>query len=87
VSTKAEEEALVDALRPVQLQKLRANKHKRHWMRADLGYLTRRIYDEARELSRALQRGAPAEEVRQEAADVCNFAAMVAAVYAAKEDS
>jgi NTP pyrophosphatase (non-canonical NTP hydrolase) len=81
MSYEAEENALVEELAVVMRQKLAENRRKPHWRQADLGYLTRRIYDEARELSRAIKRGATPAEVRREAADVANFAAMVADLY------
>lgn len=71
-------------------RKLKANDHKGHWDNCDFGYLSRRLHQEAKELSRALQvlKGAgsgpypvpPAivQNVIDEAADVANFAMMVA---------
>jgi len=80
-TTKEQEEGLVRAFSKVMLEKLAKNRDRKgHWSRTSLGYLTGRVHDEARELSRAVQRGAPPEEIAREAADVANFAAMVARV-------
>lgn len=70
-------------------RKLAANDHKGHWDNCDFGYLSRRLHQEAKELSRALQRlksyagTYPVAEktvqgVIDEAADVANFAMMIA---------
>lgn len=81
MSSIEDEAALVAALAPFQLEKLRKNCRKPHWSHAPMGYLTKRIHDEARELSRAVRSGASPDEVAREAADVANFAAMVAVEY------
>jgi NTP pyrophosphatase (non-canonical NTP hydrolase) len=57
--------------------KLRANDHKSHWSNADLQYLSMRLTQEREELRRAVENGDP-DEVLKEAADVANFAMMVA---------
>lgn len=73
--------------------KLRENDHRGGWEDCDFDYLTRRLAEEARELRRAVDtfedarysHGATAAdliaiaaEVRREAADVANFAMMIA---------
>lgn len=74
------------------LEKLRKNAHKGHWHNCTPGYLSRRLHEEAHEVSRALARlkkipegpashetvEAAAREVIREAADVANFAMMIA---------
>lgn len=71
-------------------RKLRANDHKHHWRTSEDGYLSTRLHQEAKELSRALQRFHTEREgptraspetiqaVIDEAADVANFAMMIA---------
>ena len=61
--------------------KLRANAHKGGWQNCTMAYLTRRLGQEAGELRRAIARNAPSKEVVAEAADVANFAMMIADVY------
>lgn len=58
--------------------KLRANDHKRHWSEVHLDYLIDRLFQEANELWRAIQNGEPAANIVKEAADVANFAMMIA---------
>lgn len=57
--------------------KLRENDHKRHWRFLDRRTLSRRLTEEREELRRAFTRGDP-DEVLREAADVANFAMMLA---------
>lgn len=57
--------------------KLRENDHKRHWRFLDRRTLSRRLTEEREELRQAFNRGDPAEVLR-EAADVANFAMMLA---------
>lgn len=65
-------------------RKLQNNDHKGHWGNCDFGYLRRRLRTELRELMLALDshrtRGdlVSGERVISEAADVANFAMMVA---------
>ena len=67
--------------------KLRENDGKRHWRNCDVGYLRRRLRTETRELFALLDRerrrpgrASPeaAREIAREAADVANFAMMIA---------
>ena len=60
--------------------KLDENDHKRHWSLYSPAWLLNRLRQEAGELERAIASGAPADEVEREAADVANFAMMVADV-------
>ena len=57
--------------------KLRKNDYKGHWHYTGLQYLSMRLTQEREELRRAVDRGNP-EEVLNEAADVANFAMMIA---------
>jgi NTP pyrophosphatase (non-canonical NTP hydrolase) len=67
-------------------KKLQANDHKGHWSNCTLAYLKRRIREELSELERAVPRDGfysfyTSEEVANivsEAADVANFAMMIA---------
>lgn len=73
-------------------RKLKANDHKGDWSNCTFGYLSRRLHQETKELSRALAafkalREGPgsdeaaadmAENLIREAADVANFAMMIA---------
>lgn len=63
-------------------RKLRANEHKGHWANEDILYLMRRMNDEVVELKRAIGSGGA---VLDEAADVANFAMMIADVCGALE--
>lgn len=58
-------------------RKLRANDHKRHWSNMSIQYLSMRLTQERKELYRAVAEGDP-EKVLAEAADVANFAMMLA---------
>ena len=57
---------------------LAENDHKRHWSSCTPGWLLKRLEDEVAELRRAVETGAPAARVISEAADVGNFAMMIA---------
>lgn len=60
------------------VQKLRANDHKRGW--EDDGYedLLLRLREETAELARAIRKNRPPATIIKEAADVANFAMMIA---------
>ena len=60
-------------------QKLQANNHKRHWRRLSRATLLKRLRQEVDELERAL---IDREGIAAEAADVANFAMMLADVSA-----
>lgn len=57
--------------------KLRENDHKKHWRTCDVDYLKECLEDEVDELKLAL-RGKKSEAVAREAADVGNYAMMIA---------
>lgn len=59
------------------LHELNANDHKTHWRNYTPAWLYNRLRQEVGELDRALVDGDP-ERVRSEAADVANFAMMIA---------
>ena len=63
------------AFASVMESKLRANDHKAHWRECSLDYLLTRLEQEALELREAINCG---EGVISEAADVANFAMMIA---------
>ena len=58
-------------------QKLRANDHKGSWAGLDNDHLVRRLQQEFVELTEAIAKGTP-DQVVAEAADVANFALMIA---------
>lgn len=58
-------------------ERLQANDHKGGWQGCDRRYLVRRLHEEMAELETALQKW-PKAEVRREAADLANFAMMIA---------
>lgn len=58
-------------------QKLRENDHKGSWAGLDNNYLEQRLYQEFIELTEAITKGNP-DEIIAEAADVANFALMIA---------
>lgn len=62
-------------------RKLRANAHKGGWRACSDAYLLRRLGEEKAELVAAIRRGAARAEVLAEAADVANFAMMIADTY------
>ena len=59
-------------------EKLGANDHKRHWSSFTVEYLLRRLRQEVGELERAVSEGQSPPDIGREAADVANFAMMVA---------
>jgi NTP pyrophosphatase (non-canonical NTP hydrolase) len=60
-------------------RKLQENDHKGGWSRCTKQYLSMRLTQEREELRRAVERGDP-NDIRREAADVANFAMMLADV-------
>lgn len=63
-------------------ERLDENSHKSGWWRESPRWLLHRLKQELGELERAIKRHESPERIRHEAADVGNFAAMVADVYA-----
>ena len=77
MSTPEEEHALVDRLAFNMGMKLAANRDRSHWNRSRQWYLLRRLREEVDELSYAVNHG-EGKDAWAEAADVANFAAMIA---------
>ncbi len=69
--------AFADAM----MRELEINAGKGSWSHESVGWLLRRLKQEVRELDRALKKGAPMGDVISEAADVGNFAMMIATNY------
>lgn len=57
--------------------KLKTNDHKKHWSQLHQDYLIHRLFQEAQELWEAIE-NRNVENIIQEAADVANFAMMIA---------
>lgn len=66
----------------VMLGELEANRHKGAWDGETVGWLLRRLKQEVRELTRAIQRDELPVRVSSEAADIANFAMMIHENYA-----
>ena len=77
MSTPQEELLLVDRMADNMRMKLAANRERPHWNKSRQWYLLRRLREEVDELSYALNHG-EGEDAWSEAADVANFAAMLA---------
>lgn len=73
---KRDYNGLFDAVFPAMLEKLKENEHKCGWDNIEPEYALGRIFDEYLELKDAIPKG-DMEEIRREAADVANFAAMI----------
>jgi NTP pyrophosphatase (non-canonical NTP hydrolase) len=58
------------------MEKLNENKHKPSWDNISLRELLKRLRQECAELDEAVDTGKP-DDIRREAADVANFAAMI----------
>lgn len=65
------------------IAKLDANAHKGHWSTVTVDYLLNRLRQEVEELADALDRGLP-NHIVSEAADVANFAMMIADRYSTR---
>lgn len=79
-----EREALQQASLPIRMAaameaQLAANGHKSGWENMSSKWLLNRLRQETGELRRAIEERRPAVEIWSEAADVANFAAMLAA--------
>lgn len=81
--THTRETRLADSMNSAMRRKLHVNRHKTGWEHDSLGALMRRLREEVNELDDALVfgDGPTAEDVWNEAADVANFAAMIAQNY------
>lgn len=64
-------------------RKLDENDHKEHWSNFPISHLSRRLSQELEELRRAIKKNLPPEDIVREAADVANFAMMIADNYEA----
>ena len=62
-------------------EKLWLNRHKPHWKECSLQYLSMRITQEKKELLAAIKQNKSKIEVLKEAADIANFALMIADNY------
>jgi|LGOV01.1.fsa_nt_gb NTP pyrophosphatase (non-canonical NTP hydrolase) len=67
--------------------KLKGADHKPHWSTCSVDYLFGRLLDEVEELTEAFDTGQSPEEIRDECADVANFAMMIADNIMKKKDS
>ena len=76
-STPMEERALARGLWHKMVKKLEANRGKEHWLDSEMSFLVGRLYEETAELLEAIE-GGDNLAVWNEAADVGNFAAMIA---------
>jgi NTP pyrophosphatase (non-canonical NTP hydrolase) len=61
--------------------KLQLNDHKPHWRNLGLDYLMCRLKDEVAELEDAIASGGTRNQRADEAADVANFAMMIADIF------
>lgn len=79
ISDIGDETALADGMRAAMLRKLERNRGKLHWRDAEVRdtYLINRLREELMELEEAVASGS-AQRTWDEAADVANFAAMLA---------
>lgn len=80
VSTRQEEHALADHMATTMERKLAENRGKLHWRHpsVDEGYLIVRLVEEVAELIEVVTVGVIDGDAWSEAADVANFAAMLA---------
>lgn len=81
ISTEKDEAEMVTRMADAMRAKLALNRGKLHWEESEMGYLMARLNDEVEELRREVGdifTSDRAEKVRAEAADVANFAAMIA---------
>lgn len=77
MSTEREDFRLVHRMQDEMMTKLRANRPTHgHWLKEDLEWLIDRLRDEVDELEKAV--GSDTGDPWREAADVGNFAAMIA---------
>lgn len=72
-----DDNAAVDLFAFDMKRKLAANVHKKHWNEVTSAYLFRRLVEEVMELHEAMQIGST-DAIMLEAADVANFAMMIA---------
>ncbi len=82
MSDRFEEQVLVEVMAGWMKVKLAANRHKPPWNETHLNNLLIGLQAEVEELGRAVDNGESVAAIWAEAADVANFAAMVAAAAA-----
>lgn len=82
----AEHVGAVESFTAPMVAKLDANANKAHWSGVSVDYLLDRLREEVEELADAMDRGLPLHIV-DEAADVANFAMMIADRYRPREAS
>ena len=77
---KEDQERIVNGMAKAMRERLRANNHKGdEWSDVyNVDGLMLRLYEEVAELGLALNNGSAKKKVAREAADVANFAAMIA---------
>lgn len=85
MSIEIEEKEIVEKLTIRMRKKLRKNSHKLHWDMLEVPDLLRWLKGEVKELEEAIEKGEHPEAIANEAADVANFAAMIAAKFLPKE--
>jgi len=67
----------VEAFGDEMMKKMRKNKHKAHWSVVSDEWIISRLKQELAELEQALEKGMSDRLIRQECADVANFAMMI----------
>ena len=75
---KAEVRPEVRAFALAMEERLRANDHKGGWRDLAVSYLMARLHEESAELDEVVRLGGSPEQAKHDAADVANFAMMVA---------
>ncbi len=70
----------LDAFADLMEKVLRRNDHKGHWCACTTSYLFSRLVEEVGELGRSIDEERAKDRIRKEAADVANFAMMIADV-------
>lgn len=78
MSTQQEEYALAFRMATEMVEKLELHSDREHWLDSSMEYLLEGLEQEVEELKDALRRGLPGPSVWVEAADVANYAAMLA---------
>ena len=79
--TAENEKELARTLHLFCLEKLQENRGKPHWRETRINFLLADLVQELAELISATDNNLPKEEVWREAADIANFAAMIADNY------
>jgi len=79
--TAENEKELAGTLHLFCLEKLQENRGKPHWRETRINFLLADLVQELAELISAIDNNLPKAEVWREAADIANFAAMIADNY------